>query len=197
MRGVTQNELREGKKKKKDIKIFRKKQDMLKLQTEKIRKKERQLSIKEESLEERNNILFNIKPKRNTVDQEDESEIIQQINENMNRKPSGCRFNDEIYAWALDIMSTSPEAYDIIRRKLPLPSRISLYNKFHEQVNTQVNNLLSLEKILDVIDQWRKISHVNCKSIVDCILSVDAVFSALKYILILMDLSAVLTTLKN
>jgi hypothetical protein len=80
------------------------------------------------------------------------NQIFLDIARNRTRHPNGRRYSVETLAWSREIHDISPQAWEIVRRVLPLPGDRLLLSKFADARVVIATALLDLDEMEALID---------------------------------------------
>lgn len=92
--------------------------------------------------------------------------------ENLNKGANGKKYSDEILDICFALHSISSNSYSVLRNILDLPCESTLKNHFKDRVNYEKNNLIDINKAVNIINDYRKMNGIEDNF--DVVLGVDA-----------------------
>lgn len=110
-------------------------------------------------------------PKNNQISQS----ILDESLENSQKAPSGVRYSNQTYSFALNLMFQSQSSYDFVRNEFPLPSKQSVRKHFREEISATTQCLTNLNLMNNIIHDYRNSFNLNSIMTLPSILSVDAI----------------------
>lgn len=94
---------------------------------------------------------------------------------NSAKSPSGQRYSEDTYSFALNVMSQSQSTYNLVRSEFSLPSVQSIRSHYKEEMQSTTHCLTNLKLINNILHDYRNSFNLDSTLSLPSILSVDAI----------------------